>query len=143
MDKKYEEILYLDHPKSLNHKPMSLYDRAAQFAPFHSLTGYDKLIKEANKETYSLIELSNEQIEMINYKLSYLKENELSENIEITYFIKDDKKQEGIYCTYCGKLLKIDEVNKKLYFENNTCIEFKNIISIQSPTLKQLFDDSL
>ena len=43
---KYEDIINLPHHVSKTRKPMSLYNRAAQFAPFAALTGYDDAIKE-------------------------------------------------------------------------------------------------
>ena len=37
---KYDDIIHLEHPVSKTHPQMSLYDRAAQFAPFAALTGH-------------------------------------------------------------------------------------------------------
>ncbi len=44
---KYADILHMKRPVSKNHVPMSLENRAAQFAPFAALTGYDDAIAEA------------------------------------------------------------------------------------------------
>ena len=38
---KYNDIINLPHHTSKTRKPMSLYNRAAQFAPFAALTGYN------------------------------------------------------------------------------------------------------
>ena len=45
-DNKYEDIINLPHHVSKKHPQMSLYARAAQFAPFAALTGYEDLIEE-------------------------------------------------------------------------------------------------
>lgn len=45
----YKDIINLPHHVSKKHPQMSLKDRAAQFAPFAALTGYDEAIKEAAK----------------------------------------------------------------------------------------------
>ena len=37
----YDDIIRLPHYVSQNHPQMSLRDRAAQFAPFAALTGYE------------------------------------------------------------------------------------------------------
>ena len=37
---KYDDIIHLEHPVSKTHPQMSLYDRAAHFAPFAALTGH-------------------------------------------------------------------------------------------------------
>ena len=49
-DKKYEDIINLPHHVSKKHPQMSLDARSAQFAPFAALTGYEKAIKETEKE---------------------------------------------------------------------------------------------
>lgn len=43
----YDDIINLPHHESKNHPRMSLYQRAAQFAPFAALTGYEDAIREA------------------------------------------------------------------------------------------------
>lgn len=40
----YDDIIDMPHHVSKTHKHMSLYDRAAQFAPFSALTGYEDAI---------------------------------------------------------------------------------------------------
>ncbi len=42
----YEDIVDLPHPVSRRHAQMPLLNRAAQFAPFAALTGYDEAIEE-------------------------------------------------------------------------------------------------
>ena len=49
-DGQYDDIINLPHHVSKKHKQMSMHDRAAQFAPFAALTGYDEKVKEAAKE---------------------------------------------------------------------------------------------
>ena len=46
----YEDIINMPHHVSKTHPQMSMMQRAAQFAPFAALTGYDAAIKEAEKE---------------------------------------------------------------------------------------------
>ena len=55
--KQYEDILYLPHPTSKKRTRMSRLSRAAQFAPFSALTGYDKAIKDTARE----VELKTEE----------------------------------------------------------------------------------
>ena len=43
---KFEDIIGHKHHTSEKHPPMTLHDRAAQFAPFAALTGYDEEIEE-------------------------------------------------------------------------------------------------
>lgn len=54
---KYEDIINLPHHVSQKHPQMSMMQRAAQFAPFAALTGFDAAISEAEKTTDSLTDL--------------------------------------------------------------------------------------
>ena len=58
MQDDYSDIINLPHHVSKRHKRMSMKGRAAQFAPFAALTGYDAAISE----TAHLDALKNEQI---------------------------------------------------------------------------------
>ena len=46
---KYNDIINLPHPVSKKHPQMKLEMRAAQFAPFAALTGYDEQVKNTAK----------------------------------------------------------------------------------------------
>ena len=46
----YEDIINLPRPVSQKHPRMSAHDRAAQFAPFAALTGYEAAIEEATRK---------------------------------------------------------------------------------------------
>jgi len=59
MDKRYEKIIDLPHHTSATHKPMSLYNRAAQFSPFAALTGYESVISDAQKGYETDLEQQN------------------------------------------------------------------------------------
>ena len=47
--KEYEDIIDLPHPSSQKHPRMPAMNRAAQFAPFAALTGFDDAIQAAAK----------------------------------------------------------------------------------------------
>ncbi len=50
----YDDIINLPHHVSKRHPQMSMWNRAAQFAPFAALTGYDEAIKKSQQENESL-----------------------------------------------------------------------------------------
>ena len=57
---KYDDIINLEHHISKTHKQMSMQNRAAQFAPFAALTGYEEAVKETARFTEQKIELDEE-----------------------------------------------------------------------------------
>ena len=46
MTNNYDDIINLPHYEPKHHPRMSMWNRAAQFAPFAALTGFDDAIKE-------------------------------------------------------------------------------------------------
>ena len=115
----YADIFDLPHHQSVRRKHMSRYDRAAQFAPFAALTGYDDMIMEEARFTDSEIELSDNEIEIINDTISELQrriENGDHPTVTITYFKPDGYKKGGSYETLTGILKKIDTIKKELVF---------------------------
>ena len=46
----YDDIINLPHHVSKRHPQMSMWNRAAQFAPFAALTGYEDAIKDTAQE---------------------------------------------------------------------------------------------
>ena len=93
---KYDDIINLPHYVSQVRPRMSRMARAAQFAPFAALTGYDDEIKETARLTDSRAELDEYVIAVINGKLLALKEKITEQpEAEITYFVADSKKSGG------------------------------------------------
>ena len=52
----YDDIINLPHHVSKHHPQMSMWNRAAQFAPFAALTGYEDAIKESARENEACYE---------------------------------------------------------------------------------------
>lgn len=129
---KYKDIINLPHHVSKTRNPMSLYNRAAQFAPFAALTGYNEAIKEKARLTEQRIELSDEFKNILNQKLQILNKNINSHpKVTITYFELDNKKSGGVYKTISGNIKRIDEYNKKLIFLDKNELRFNEIHDIE------------
>lgn len=65
---KYDDIINLPHHVSKEHPRMSMYMRAAQFAPFAALTGHDSAIQETAKRQQEAIEsqsVHDEEIDIL------------------------------------------------------------------------------
>lgn len=131
MSSKYDDIIELPHPTSKKHPRMAIRDRAAQFAPFAALVGYDDAVEETARITDDMIEQSDEMKEMLNKKLSSL-EKRLSEkpSVAVTYFIPDDKKSGGRYNVLRGQVIRIDSIEKILELSGGKKIEYSKIYDI-------------
>ena len=69
---RYDRIINYEYSGSTKHPKMSMYDRAAQFAPFAALTGYEKVISETARLTDKKIELDESQKEELDRKLQFI-----------------------------------------------------------------------
>jgi len=58
----YDDIINLPHHVSKRHPQMSMWNRAAQFAPFAALTGYDDAIKDTAQENLDNYESKNDEV---------------------------------------------------------------------------------
>ena len=127
----YEDIINLERPKS-NHSHLSVESRAAQFAPFAALVGYDSAIKETARITDKRIEIDDELKVIISNKLNYLNDHIKDNNKAIiTYFIKDEKKSGGNYIHKTGSIKSINPVESKIKFTDNSTVYINDIINIE------------
>ena len=129
----YDDIINMPHHVSKIRKPMSLQNRSAQFAPFSALTTYDEAIREVARETSKKIELDDGIKLMLNEKLCLIKNDiKLRPKVTITYFVRDNKKENrGRYKTITGNAKIVDEVYKRIILIDNTIISFDNVIDIK------------
>lgn len=127
----YDDIINLPHHVSTKHPPLSIEQRAAQFAPFAALTGYEDAVKETARITEDRIELDDEGKAVIDSKLRDI-QNKLQSNpkVTITYFIPDSKKTGGEYVTAIGNVKKIDEYKQCLILNDKRIIPINEIIEI-------------
>ncbi len=133
MANNYNDIINMEHPTSKKHPRMSMYARAAQFSPFAALTGHDAAIAETARLTDKKIELSEEQLNDLNFKLGYLMDNINSElEVTITHFIPDNKKTGGRYDTVTGVVRRIDEYEGYIEFKDKSKYAISNILILES-----------
>lgn len=126
----YEDIIYLSRPVSRRAK-MTALNRAAQFAPFAALTGYDAAIRETGRQTQSRRELDENEKELVNGYLRFLAAHS-GENpkITVTYFEADERKEGGCYREHTGLFRKIDPYLGTLCFEDGIAVLIEEIYGI-------------
>lgn len=128
----YEDMLELSRPVSKIHPQMPRRDRAAQFAPFAALTGYEEAVREAARFTEEKMILDEDSKEQLDWKLRCLQEKVKEKpTITVTYFLKDEKKKGGKYVTVTGVLKKIDSYTHQFVLESGEEIPLEDIVSLE------------
>lgn len=126
----YNDIINMPHHISVNHRPMNC--RAAQFAPFAAMTGYDDCIDEAARITQEKSELTPDMAAELEKKTAFLVETEQdSPFVTIEYFVPDKKKSGGRYVTVSGNFKRIDEYNKNMILTNGNKIPLDDIFRLE------------
>ena len=92
----YDDILNANRPAP-SRAPMSLENRAAQFAPFSALTGYEDAIDETARLTSQQVDMADDLLAELSYKLNYAMSSEPRPEVTITYFRPDKSKSGGSY----------------------------------------------
>ena len=132
----YTDILNLPHPTSKKHPRMTRTARAAQFAPFAALTGYNEAVKETARLTDEQLELDDTEKAQLNEKLQLLRQHLPRQlPITITFFIPDTKKAGGSYQTLTGPVKKIQEYERRLIMTDGTIIPIDAIIGLYGEAL--------
>ena len=132
MTEDYSDIINLPHHVSRNHPQMPMETRAAQFAPFAALTGYDAVIHETARLTDKQVELEEYDNERLNRIFSEIMDS-LEEHpvVTVSYFKPDEHKAGGAYVTVMGQLKKVDTYEQLMVMENGTAIPIGNIMDLQ------------
>ena len=121
----------LPHHVSKTRPQMPMSDRAAQFAPFAALTGYDAAIKETGRLTDERIELDVEALSALDMKYQLLMEAlDEAPEVTITYFQPDERKAGGKYVSAVGAVKKIDDFERRITMRDGTRIPTDDVLSI-------------
>ena len=139
MNGKYDEIMGLPHHVSKTRPQMPMSDRAAQFAPFAALTGYDAAIKETGRLTDERIELDVEALSALDMKYQLLMEaHDEAPEVTITYFQPDERKAGGKYVSAVGTVKKIDDFERRITMRDGTRIPMDDVLSIDGELFSSL-----
>ena len=135
----YEDIINRPHHVSKTRPQMSMSDRAAQFAPFAALTGYDSAIKETGRLTNERIELDEEALTALDRKYQLLMEAlDEAPEVTITYFQPDERKAGGKYVSATGAVKKVDDFERRITMQDGTRIPMDDVLSIDGELFSSL-----
>lgn len=130
---KYAKEYDLPYPEGVEYpyQRMPMIDRAAQFASFKALTGYEDAVDEAGRLTCAKIELDESMTDLLNAKTQILQDHIADEpEITVTYFLPDKKKAGGKYVTASGKVKRIDDYERRIQFTDKKTIPMDDILSM-------------
>ena len=136
---KYDNIINLPHRQSAVRPHMSLSDRAAQFAPFATLSGHGDAILETERLTGCRADLTEEEAQFLNTQTAVLQERIAAggrPQVRITYFRPDEKKDGGRYEVCTGSLRRIDEACGRFIFSDGRKISAQDITEILEVDIK-------
>lgn len=126
---KYSDIIDHIHPSPKVRMPESA--RAAQFAPFAALSGFEDATDETARITDKRIELSEYEAEELDRTVGRLRERiKERPKISVTYFQPDEKKSGGRYVQKEGYLRRIDEARGTLIFSDGEEVKLRDVVAI-------------
>ena len=135
----YKDIIALPHHVPGTRPQMPMSDRAAQFAPFAALTGYDAAIEETGRLTDERIELDEEALTALDMKYQLLMDAfDDALEVTITYFQPDERKDGGKYITATGTVKKVDDFERRITMQDGTKIPMDDVLSIDGELFSSL-----
>lgn len=130
----YDDIIDLPHHVSATHPQMPMSDRAAQFSPFAALVGYDAAIRETGRLTEAKAEPDEEALRELDRRIRLLAERLGDEpEVDITYFLPDQRKAGGAYQSVRGVVKKIDDFRRIIVLRDGTSIPMDDVAALDWP----------
>ena len=118
MSGRYDDILWRGRPRLPGHAPLPPASRAAQFAPFAALSGYEDVVEETRRGTQARVTLGEDAEEALQRALCRLLRDGPGRRFSATYFVPDARKRGGAYVTVRGALRRLDERGRALLLED-------------------------
>ena len=129
----YEDIINIPYHISKKYPRPSMDDRAARFAPFAAITGYEEMVLEEARETTERRELDESALYLLGEKLNLISELlDKKPQITVTYFKSDSRKSGGSYVSVTGTISEIDEYKRLLILSDGAKICIDDVYGIES-----------
>ena len=112
---------------------MARLDRAAQFAPFAALTGYDDVIRETGRITKKRMMLDEDMKALLDMRLSQAMESHAP--VTVTWFVQDGRKEGGEYVSLTSPVAGVDAAKGMLRLECGHRIPLADVVDIVASSL--------
>lgn len=128
----YRELLHLPHHRSQTHAPMPRRDRAAQFAPFAALTGFDAQLRETERQTQAQAKPNEDALQELDQSLHTLFACVHTQPaVQVRWFVPDAKKSGGAYKAAAGRVLQLDRNQSLLVLDSGPVIALGAIAELR------------
>lgn len=134
---KFDDIINHEYVKCPTRRHMTMVERAAQFGAFKAVVGHEDALHETARLTDEKMELDEYTKVELNEKLQRLAIADEPEEVSITYFVPDERKQGGAYLTITGVVTKIREYERDVIMEDGTQILIDDIMEIEGDTFDE------
>lgn len=129
---RYRDLLHLQHPVYERRVPMPIRSRAAQFAPFAALSGYDDTVQEAGRLTALQRDICEDRIELLNRRLIWLFEHVADHPlITVSWFVPDEKKDGGAYRSVTAQVVRLDANRQALMLQGGVAVPLADLYDLQ------------
>lgn len=131
LNRRYDDIIHLSRPVSPRRTPMPALARAAQFAPFAALSGFEDAIDETARLTDSTPEHTEDDLALLNEQLRALMESTPNRPVvTLTCFEPDEKKSGGAYRSVTGAVRRVDAIQQEVILADGRVVPFGKIHGI-------------
>lgn len=131
-----KELISFPYDGVRRHPRMAASARAAQFAPFSALNGYEEAIAETGRQTGEMRELHEDTLREVQAKAAFLS-SRLAEvpEVEFVYFEEDPRKPGGEYKRTSGRLRAVDPDRRLFLLTDHRAVPMDAVVSLESPLL--------
>lgn len=132
MNRGYDDLMGMPHHVSRRRPRMPVIERAAQFSPFATLTGYDAAVRETARLTDSAAELDESEKARLDLELRELAEgNRRGCAVRIVHFVPDGRKEGGTYVGSEGVVKKIDPLQGVVIMADGQRIPLDGVAAVE------------
>lgn len=126
----YDDIIGLHRPAYPGRSCMPMSGRAAQFAPFAALAGFDDAVTETARTTDDDVTPASDYLAEMSERLRLALEREPHPRVRLRCFIPDATKRGGSMRTFCGRIRSVDRVFDEIVFEDGRTVRLSAVRAI-------------
>lgn len=134
---RYDKFIDLPHPDPQTRPRMARLKRAAQFAPFAALDGYDAAVAEEGRRTQARPILSDHMADLLNQRLrDLMAPGRQGAKLIVTYFKADPVKEGGHVYQVQGGFDQVDLKAGHIHFQGGPAIPLQDLLTIEGDFLE-------